>query len=530
MQLHRGFKLRSIVNALVLITVVATLTITSFISYRSEKQSLTRMTFQLNQVYAEKISDTVNHLFEGMKTSLAVTGQFLSTDLERPDLHEQLVLFQRSHSEFNAVFIFDKNGLLVDASNMDPNKKGSKVNSIGVVQALHEQRPIVSEPYVSSAINKLIVMVSEPLRDETGNYIGFIGGSIRLHETNIFQTLLGSAPNQEGGSYAYVVSSSSHLLYHPDDSRIGEEVKGNEAIIEVLQGRNGSKRIINSKGVDMLASYAYIKSASWGIVAQTPTEIVLSASRKLVVKLVLYMLPALLVFMALIYWAIGMLSSPLSKLATFASQLSPKNSAGDEMPRIHRLNYEANELHKAIGRATRHFRSQLDNLYLEAQTDPLTGLHNRRTMDRFLKSWIAEGTPFSLIVMDLDHFKRVNDTFGHDKGDEVLKFLSGMMLRQLSNNRICCRFGGEEFVVLVPNEDIGAALADAERICKLMSETKSPTGDIVTVSAGVALFPNASDNAEGLFRAADQALYLAKRNGRNRVEKISTPVAAEQVL
>jgi diguanylate cyclase (GGDEF)-like protein len=379
----------------------------------------------------------------------------------------------------------------------------------------------LSEPYVG-ATNKLIVMVSQPILGANGEYKGFIGGSIRLHETNIFQAVLGTTSNQMNGSYAYVVSDSGKLLFHPDETRIGENVLGNKAVDMLVTGESGMMRVLDTSDVDMLASYSFMKEAGWGIVAQTPYEIVQQSARKLVLKLVLklilYMIPALLAFMLIIYWVIGTLSEPLSKLANFASKLSPNQVASDEIPKIHAWNYEANELHKAFGRAVRHFRYQFENLSLEAQTDALTGLFNRRTMDRWIKNWISQEAPFSILVMDIDNFKQVNDTYGHEKGDEVLKFLAQSLLRLSGDGNICCRFGGEEFVVLVLNDELDVAIQHAETIRKHMSETNSPTGSTVTLSIGIAHYPEMSHNAEQLFRYADEAMYRAKRLGRNRIE------------
>jgi diguanylate cyclase (GGDEF)-like protein len=518
MLLKKGFKLRYAVNALVFLTVLTTVAISSMVAYQSEKKSLTRMTFQLNQMYSEKISDTANGIFVDMKKSLAVMGQYLSKDLSRPDLHEQLDLFQQTKPSFNSVFVLDKNGVLLEATGESQSKIGSVLLSDGTKQALKEKRPLISEPFVSAATNKLIVMVSEPLYDSSGNYMGYLGGSIRLHETNIFQTVLGSEANRADGSYAYVTSSTGILLYHPDADRIGENVVGNPVVQQLMAGKSGVERVINSRGVDMLASFSYIKEAGWGIVAQTPTQVVLDSASRLVVNILAYMLPALLIFLFTIYWIIRKLSEPLAKLADFASMLAPTNSNMDQLPKIHTLNYEANELHKAFGRAVRHFRYQFDHLSQEAQTDPLTGLFNRRTMDRFIASWIAKSSPFSIIILDLDHFKRVNDTYGHDVGDEVLKFLAISMRRLLKPEYACCRMGGEEFVVLVPNESFEVALESAESIRKFMAETDSPTGDKVTLSVGVAHYPGFASNAEQLFRVADEALYRAKHQGRNRVE------------
>jgi len=528
MRLKRGFKLRSAVNALVLLTVAATVAISSFVAYRSEKSSLTRMTYQLSKAYSDKIAETVNGLFLHMKESLKATGEYLASDLSRADLREQLVLFQKGNSSFNSVFIIGKDGTLLEATNATPKTKGSKIHSSGTEQALKTRRSLISEPYMSATTNKLIVMVSEPLYDKSGEYLGFIGGSIRLHETSIFQTVLGSAPVGPDGSYAYVVSSRGVLLYHPEPSRIGEKIEGNEVVDRLMSGDSGQARIVNSKGADMLASFSFIREAGWGIVAQTPTEVVLASSGNLVRNIVLSMLPALLLFLVLIYAIVRKLSEPLAKLADFASRLTPMNSGTDALPSIHHLNYEANELHKAFGRAVRHFRYQFDHLSQEAQTDPLTGLYNRRTMDRFVAGWIAKSTPFSIVILDLDHFKKVNDTYGHDVGDDVLKFLANALRRLAEHDEISCRLGGEEFVVLLPNVSFESALRHAERVRLYMAETDSPTGGKVTLSVGVAQFPGFASNAEQLFRAADEALYRAKKSGRNRVEPALSAAAAAE--
>jgi len=528
MRKKKGIRLRSAVNALVLLAVAATVTISSYVAYRSETESLTRMTYRLSEAYSGKIADTVNGLFLDMKKSLKVYGDFLAQDLSRDDLHEQLELFQKGNSSFNAVFIILKDGRMLDATNATRKSAGQVIHSPGTDQALQERRPLVSEPYVSVTTNKLIVMVSQPLYGKNGDYLGFIGGSIRLHETNIFQTVLGSAPIATDGSYAYVVSSQGVLLYHPDSTRIGEKVQGNPVIERLKAGESGKDRIFNSKGVDMLATFAYIEEAKWGIVSQTPAEIVHASAGKLVRKIALYMLPALLLFIVLIYAIVRKLSEPFSRLAEFASKLSPTNSGADVLPSIHGMNYEANELHKAFGRAVRHFRYQFDNLSQEAQTDPLTGLYNRRTMDRFVAGWIAKSEPFSFILLDLDHFKQVNDTFGHDVGDDVLKFLADAMKRLSGPDLPCCRLGGEEFVVLAPDESFEQAMRRAERIRAYMSETDSPTGGKITLSVGVAQFPGFGNTSEQLFRAADEALYRAKKQGRNRVEPAQLAAAGAE--
>ncbi|WEK55309.1 MAG: sensor domain-containing diguanylate cyclase [Candidatus Cohnella colombiensis] len=513
----KGLSLRLMVNVLVLFTVIVTVTISAFIAYQSEKNTLFRTTFDMNQAYSEKISETVNSLFGALSNSLSTFGEHVVDDLTRPDLDELVELYWKGHSSFNAVFIIDRDGKIVTGTNMDQIPKGQVITSDGTQQALREKRPLVSEPYMSTT-NKLIVLISTPMFDKNGEYVGFIGGSIRLHETDLFQTILSSSASQPlTETYPYVVSHSGQLLYHPDPNRIGEKITGNAVIDQLIEGHSGTMRVVNSLGVDMLASYSYIDKSGWGIVSQTPADLILASARKLILNIYMYMIPAILIIFAVNYVLISKLAEPFSKLAKFARQLSPKQSNNDELPKIHHWNDEANELHKALERAVRHFRYQYQRLYEAAQTDPLTGLFNRRTLDDYIQVWSTENVQFSLMVFDLDNFKRINDTYGHECGDEVLQFFANAVKKIVGDQGVCCRFGGEEFVVLVPSELLGQATLLAESIRTYMMDNIGPSGEIVTVSIGVAKYPEHATSADQLFHVADHALYQAKHNGRNQI-------------
>ncbi len=158
--------------------------------------------------------------------------------------------------------------------------------------------------------------------------------------------------------------------------------------------------------------------------------------------------------------------------------------------------------------------------------DPLTGLNNRRFMQSHLAQLInasaAQGSPFSLMILDIDHFKTVNDTWGHDAGDEVLKEFSVRIRRAIRGLDMACRAGGEEFVVLMPETEPYVAEVVAERIRQRVERIPFPIHGgkrsiAVTVSIGVAGFRGGQTTAESMLKRADEALYRAKREGRNRV-------------
>ncbi len=154
----------------------------------------------------------------------------------------------------------------------------------------------------------------------------------------------------------------------------------------------------------------------------------------------------------------------------------------------------------------------------QSTVDPLTGVTNRRTMDAMLAEWLENKVPHAIILLDLDHFKSVNDTYGHAVGDKVLQFLAKHMQSVAREGDVCCRYGGEEFVMLLPNTTAKEAEEVAEQLRKKLAETESPCGRPVTLSAGIALYPEMAPTTETLIEAADGALYEAKQAGRNQVK------------
>ncbi|MDH5571827.1 MAG: diguanylate cyclase [Gammaproteobacteria bacterium] len=160
-----------------------------------------------------------------------------------------------------------------------------------------------------------------------------------------------------------------------------------------------------------------------------------------------------------------------------------------------------------------------------ATHDGLTGLFNRRQFNQMLRDAITQHVryerPLSLLMIDIDHFKQVNDEYGHPAGDKVLIELAKRLTLQSRIIDKVCRYGGEEFVILLPETDSAGALIFAQRLCEVMSaEPVDLGGDsqiTVTISIGVASYPDHASTSHALLSAADQALYTAKETGRNRV-------------
>ena len=160
----------------------------------------------------------------------------------------------------------------------------------------------------------------------------------------------------------------------------------------------------------------------------------------------------------------------------------------------------------------------------QASRDPLTALYNRRYMDTIAGREIArcnrEHQPMAVMMVDVDHFKKVNDTYGHPGGDEVLKMLSALFLEKVRTSDVPCRYGGEEFLLLMPGMSAEIALARANQWrCSFAERTVLFGGFSIqsTISIGVAVYPDHGESMEALIQSADLALYRAKQQGRNRV-------------
>ncbi|RYG56990.1 MAG: diguanylate cyclase, partial [Alphaproteobacteria bacterium] len=170
-------------------------------------------------------------------------------------------------------------------------------------------------------------------------------------------------------------------------------------------------------------------------------------------------------------------------------------------------------------------RQSVNNSIALAVTDDLTGLYNRRYFDRHLNILLGKAQEqernLAVMILDIDHFKSVNDTYGHDVGDVVLKEFSARVKRNIRGVDLACRFGGEEFVVLMPDTDVSNAELVAERVRQAIGEKSFEINAsrplTVTVSVGVSFNETGADTPESLIKRADLALYRAKREGRNRV-------------
>ncbi len=176
---------------------------------------------------------------------------------------------------------------------------------------------------------------------------------------------------------------------------------------------------------------------------------------------------------------------------------------------------------KKIESAVKKSRKRLSSL---AKVDKLTGLHNRQYFDKVSKDEFTKtkerNLDFCILFIDIDHFKNVNDTYGHKKGDDALRTIAQLIYASCRKSDFVARYGGEEIVVILPNTTSRDAVSVAQEINNIVAkQTKKLLGIRITVSIGVATYPGDGENLKKILESADKALYQAKKSGRNRVFK-----------
>lgn len=515
--LHARFiNLQTLIVFLAFLVTLITLNNGFYASYKVQRKQLIQQELETNLAYTQKLASATDNFINAAHDQLAYSSKILANNFtDQSLLMSEVERLKLQTKSFGSVSVVNPEGLILAASSNAAGVIGSRSGS---VESLHRQAPTVSTPYFAADGN-YVVLISSPIFDASGTYLGYIGGSICLERPNILNDLLGRHYRQDG-AYIYVVDSNRQIIYHPYPERIGSYVFDNQAINSVINDISGSAQVINSKGIEMLAGFTPIQSTDWGVVAQRPLTATLSGLDHLIRQVASRTVPLALFTLVFIWLLARFISRPLRQLAGTAVKLGTP-VAYSNLARIKPWYFEAQELKKGLLKGLGLISSQLSQLKEEATTDPLTGALNRRSLEELLETLEWSKANFSILAIDIDHFKKVNDTFGHPAGDKVLIQLVQEINQASREHDIVARTGGEEFLLILPNTEIDTALIIAERLrCSVAQMQIEPVGSI-QISVGVSASSENNKSGEEVLKQADEALYQAKRLGRNRCEVYS---------
>ncbi|HLS22648.1 MAG TPA: diguanylate cyclase [Pseudogracilibacillus sp.] len=511
----RGIKLQLLISVLLLFVIASTAMIDWYISMKSYEKTLSEHHLNSNYNYVQKLRTTATHQLNYMSRNVTAIGKDIGKHTyTQEDLDEW---FEANSGHFNSLFITDETGSieLVSPARGTLNdevilKQGVKLESETIQKALRKRETFISEPDYSLS-GEFITLITAPIFDnETGKFKGIVGGTIHLESDNVLKCILGNH-QYEDQSYVFVVDSNGKLIYHPEEERLGEDVTDNEVVQKVLAKQNGSQKVINSRNKEFFASYAYLKVADWGIVVQTPTEIIQQPLKNLFWRIATLTVPFLIVILLISSFIVSRITKPLNRLAAFTERsLEGAEAASDfKELKINTFVYEVRQLYKQVVK-------HVSMLSKEVAIDGLTKIFNRRKFNLIIERLFEKETQFSLILLDIDFFKKVNDTYGHIVGDEVLYYLAQTMERVVGKEHLCFRYGGEEFAVILKQTSEEEAYEIAERLRKIVAKTKSPTGEPINISLGVTERKKTDKTVQQVIEKADIALYESKQTGRNK--------------
>ena len=515
MRLRPRTDLRTLIALLAIVSIVVTLTNALYATWRVQRMVLIDSTLEANRAYATKLASTTEIFFQLAQSQLHYSARLLGENFDDPALlRREVDRLREQTSSFNSVAVVDASGVVEAISPESLMLQGMRLTSDASREALSLRQPTISKPTISAA-NNLIIFVSWPIWRDDGRYLGYVGGTIYLKKKSILNTLLGEQYYRDGTS-VYVLDSASQVLYHQNGQLIGKTLPALLSDHQRGEKSNGSLQLQLKGEPARLAGYAVVPTTGWTVVALKPTAVTLEPLSGLLMQVLKHSVPFALLTLLVAVVLARLIALPLWQLARKARQMDAAGVSG-EIGAIRAWYFEAAQVKRALLTGIGLVQDKIGRLRSEVQTDPLTQLLNRRGLSAVLDLYQTLHQPFAVLALDIDHFKRVNDSWGHDVGDRVIQQVAQTLSVSARQSDVVCRNGGEEFLMLLPLTSVEEACRIAERVRIAVADTPIKEVGNITLSVGVAAWQGEAASLESSLKQADDALYRAKHAGRNRV-------------
>ncbi|PZD63530.1 sensor domain-containing diguanylate cyclase [Pantoea ananatis] len=478
-----------------------------------QKKSIEESLISNNIAYAQKLADNIDRYFKTAQQELAWSASQITTLDNVVHLTGESDRLRLQSGFFNTVVVVNRNAVVVATSPQSLKLVGVRLKPVASLQSVDMKKRFISSPFISETGND-IIFISQPLFDPEGHYLGYIGGTIYLKKQSMLSDIL-SQHFFGKDAVVSVVSNEGLIIFSHDPSRIGSKMVLPASIRKRLADTQNGQFRIESNGHKLLIGYADVRSTGWNVfmagTSETVNAILMNSLRNTIgfIIVILAIASGIMALMA------GRIASPLERLAAMVRD-GGSNASAESVRGLEAWYYEADCLAEAVRDHRRAVSGHMAAINDVAMTDPLTGLYNRRGFTVTVDV-IGDRKAHCVIAIDIDHFKKINDKFGHDAGDFALVSLAAL-LRNLSRpTDLISRFGGEEFIILLPDTTLHDGAATAERIRRAVNKTYFHGVGKMTISAGVAVLSGYCGERDKGLRHADEALYLAKRAGRNQV-------------
>ena len=441
-------------------------------------------------------------------------------------LRDYLVSLHERFSDFEKLMVLDLDGNVIATSAPESMKVPLPADW---QQTLKSDNQIVGSAYWDPVAKRAKLIVAVPAQRADGRLLGAFAAELNLAPVQLL--LRSFAPdstgaihlvNTNGGAIASSDGVSENLIKNPMPA----------PTMKKLRERARAPFEYNSFwNRDVIGTLEYVPQVNWAVISEISAEAAYMQVRRFRDVAVLVIVFLLIAVTAAAYRLGRLIARPLDRLTKAAGEVAagdltvdlPAAPGGGEIGYLtdvfNHMVYRLRDGRAELDRINETLRKKNEELELLSTTDSLTGLSNHRSLMQRLDDEVArfrkEKRGFSVLVGDVDHFKQYNDAFGHPAGDEVLQTIAEIMRESTRKGDCCARYGGEEFVIVLPDTAAADALDTAEHI-RARVAAKKFNGRKMTLSIGVATFPEDADDAEAIIAVADEALYQAKREGRDR--------------
>jgi len=486
-------------------------------------ENIQKQQFALTELIAHSIDDKLGYYLVSITQIASVAP---AEAFKNPATAQAFLDSHRDLSNLfdNGIKLYDNKRVLIAESPFVKGMRGSKETRLEpfLKNVGNSDFPDISKPYLSLKANTPTIAVAAPITDRSNRLSGFLVGSINLTKDFFIQEILGYKIGEKG--YLYLFNTDRTMILHPDKKRIMRQdipPGANRLLDRAIAGFEGSGETINSRGIPQIASFKRLKMTDWILATAYPQKEAYAPIRRLRGFIIGAAILITLLSIVLVWLLTRRVTASFTNFTDQIRHMREDTDCHHEIivdhgDEISELATTFNGLLRDLDQA----RNALDTL---TRTDPLTGLHNRRHLELEAPKLIAiserNNASTALLMIDIDFFKRINDTYGHGTGDEVLVHLAELFRQKVRPYDLAVRLGGEEFLLILPQISEQDALVVAERFRQTIQDTPVVCNQAklaITVSIGVYVAEEIHDLEEAISRA-DAALYQAKNSGRNRV-------------
>jgi diguanylate cyclase (GGDEF)-like protein len=527
--LLRALRLDSIRSKMLVFALLATLipsVTTGWISYLQNKRSLTaKITGELQSVSAQTAREMDLWVKERLYELRVFASSYeVSENLDRipraggERARERLTGYLRSvrerFADYQELLVVTPEGAEVASTAQHPTAVPLPQ---GWTKTIREQNAVVGDAVWDDALKKGFVVFAVPIYQTGGRFLGALTAKLDFSALHRLLRRFAGGGGQSGQIYLITAGGRPIVGSRSDPTELMRRSLPAAVVHRLLEQEGTTREYRGLEGHEVVGTMRGVPQLDWAVLAEIPAGEAFRQVTRLRNVTVL-IVAALLVAVGLFAYFLGLLiTRPLDRLTRGAAKVA----AGDldvHLPVVGggELKYVTEVFNDMVARL-HESRRELERLSV---TDDLTGLYNRRYLMEALANELRRSRrldhPCALLMADVDHFKEYNDAYGHLAGDEALTRIAGVLRETTRDVDCAARYGGEEFVVLMPETKASGAIETAQRIRTRLA-TDELVGGKLSVSVGVAQFPEDGDAPEALLARADAALYRAKREGRDRV-------------